>query len=102
MKTRDIVFVIVGVALVLVVLLVYDHVRPARRYYADTAELTALNDEVSQERANAIVVAANRAAPAVVSITVVQTRMVSTSPYFSPFSDERFNQFRTRHGLSLT
>ena len=93
MKPRDIIFVIVGIVLVIAALFVYERVRPSRRYYTDASELTALNEQVSQERANTIVVAAHRAAPAVVSITVVQTRMVSTSPFFSPFADERFNQF---------
>ncbi len=94
MKIRDIAYMVVGIVIVLVALFVYDLLTsPPRRYYTDTTDLTALNDKVSRERANAIVVAANRAAPAVVSITVIQTRIVSTSPYFSPFTDDRFNQF---------
>jgi serine protease Do len=93
MKRRDIVFMIAGVVIVLAALLVYDLVKPSARYYAGTSDLPALNTRVSRERANAIVVAADKAAPAVVSITVIQTRIVSASPYFSPFSDDRFNQF---------
>jgi serine protease Do len=93
MKVRDIVFLIVGVIIVLAALFMYDLLRSSSRHYTDRMEMTALNAQVSRERANAIVVAANRAAPAVVSITVIQTRIVSTSPYFSPFADDRFNQF---------
>ncbi len=94
MKVRDIAYMVAGIGIVLVALFIYDLVKPpSRRYYTGTTDLAALNDEVSRERTNAIVVAANRAAPAVVSITVIQTRIVSTSPYFSPFTDDRFNQF---------
>jgi len=93
MKIRDIIFMIAGIVVVLAALFIYDLLKPSERYYSGASDLTVLNTRVSRERANAIVVAANKAAPAVVSITVIQTRIVSTSPYFSPFSDDRFNQF---------
>jgi len=94
MKIRDLAYMVAGIVIVLIALFVYDLLTsPSRWYDTDTTDLTVLNDKVSRERSNAIVVAANRAAPAVVSITVIQTRIVSTSPYFSPFADDRFSQF---------
>jgi serine protease Do len=55
--------------------------------------LVGLNDEISGQRSNAIVVAAQKVSPSVVSITVVQTKVVSASPFFSPFADEFFRDF---------
>ena len=52
-----------------------------------------LSDEISNQRSNAIVLAAHVVSPAVVSISVIQTKVVSTSPFFSPFSDDYFREF---------
>jgi serine protease Do len=72
----------------------YSWLRPKPQiYYFDDARLVKLNDEVSQQRANAIVVAAQRVSPSVVSITVVQTKVVSATPFFSPFADDFFRDF---------
>jgi serine protease Do len=49
-------------------------------------------DEVTASRRSAIVRAAERAGPAVVSITVVQTRVVTAAPR-TPFRDPLFEQF---------
>jgi len=50
-----------------------------------------LADELSAARRNAIVRAAEEAGPAVVSVSVTQTRIVRASPY--PFQDQFFDQF---------
>jgi serine protease Do len=49
-------------------------------------------DEISASRRSAIVRAAEHAGPAVVSITVIQTRVYTASPR-SPFRDPFFDQF---------
>lgn len=49
-------------------------------------------NEISTSRVNAIVLAARRVSPAVVSITVTQTRVV-TNPFWSPFGDDPFYWF---------
>jgi serine protease Do len=54
--------------------------------------VAAAPDEISNSRTNAIVVAAREVSPAVVSITVTQTRVVSNQ-FASPFGDDPFNWF---------
>jgi serine protease Do len=54
--------------------------------------VAATTDEVNNSRVNAIVLAAREVSPAVVSITVTQTRTVS-NPFLSPFGDDPFNWF---------
>jgi serine protease Do len=49
-------------------------------------------DEISNSRRNAIVLAAQKVSPAVVSITVTQIKIVS-SPFYSPFSDPFWSDF---------
>ncbi|MGD8979519.1 MAG: hypothetical protein PVH23_05580, partial [candidate division WOR-3 bacterium] len=64
MKLRDIVLILCGIILGLVALQLYSWLRPKPQiYYFDDARLVKLNDEVSQQRANAIVVAAQRVSP---------------------------------------
>jgi serine protease Do len=94
MKQRDIILIICGAILGLVAVQVYSWVKPKPKiYYFEDARLVSLNDEISEQRANAIVVAAQRVSPSVVSITVVQTKVVSASPFFSPFADDFFRDF---------
>ena len=94
MKLRDLVLVVCGIALGLVALQVYAWLRPKPQiYYYDDARLVSITDEVSKQRTNAIVVAAQRVSPSVVSITVVQTKVVTASPFFSPFADDFFGDF---------
>jgi len=50
-------------------------------------------EEVTQTRRNAIVRAAEKVGPAVVSISVVQIRTVRESPFFSPFRDDLLDDF---------
>jgi len=56
---------------------------------------TALSteDDITQSRQNAIVRASQRVGPTVVSISVIQVRVVRESPFFSPFRDEFFEEF---------
>jgi serine protease Do len=53
-------------------------------------------DDIGASRRSAIVRAAEHVGPAVVSITVIQTRVVTTSPR-SPFRDPFFDQFFRDH-----
>ncbi|MEO0110278.1 MAG: trypsin-like peptidase domain-containing protein [candidate division WOR-3 bacterium] len=48
--------------------------------------------EIANSRRNAIVIAAQKVSPAVVSITVTQIKIVS-SPFYSPFSDPFWSDF---------
>ncbi len=48
---------------------------------------------IDASRQSAIVTAAQRASPAVVSVSVVQTRVVRQNPFFSFFPDEFFDRF---------
>ena len=50
-------------------------------------------DGVSRSRRTAIVTAAQRVSPAVVSVSVVTTRTVRTDPFGMPFRDEFFDRF---------
>ena len=47
--------------------------------------------DIPESRRNAIVEAAEKVGPAVVSISVTQTRVVRTSPYFHPFGADDFD-----------
>jgi serine protease Do len=50
-------------------------------------------DQITDSRHNAIVQAAQKVGPAVVSISVVQVRVVREQPFFSPFGDEFWERF---------
>jgi serine protease Do len=50
-------------------------------------------DQITDSRHNAIVQAAQKVGPAVVSISVVQVRVVREQPFFSPFGDEFWDRF---------
>lgn len=54
---------------------------------------SAGGEGIEGSRRSAIVSAAERVSPAVVSVSVVQTRVVSRSPFFSFFPDEFFRQY---------
>jgi len=47
--------------------------------------------DIPESRRNAIVRAAEKVGPAVVSIAVIQTRVVRASPYFNPFGAQDFD-----------
>ncbi|MGB7062737.1 MAG: trypsin-like peptidase domain-containing protein [Candidatus Zixiibacteriota bacterium] len=53
----------------------------------------SLQDEITSNRQNAIVRAAQKVGSAVVSISVVQVRVVREHPFFSPFGDEFWERF---------
>ncbi len=63
---------------------------PSRSFYF--LPTGAISDEISNSRKNAIVLAAQKVSPAVVSITVTQIKIVS-SPFYSPFSDPFWSDF---------
>jgi serine protease Do len=52
-----------------------------------------VQEEIANSRQNAIVQAAQQVGPAVVSISVVQVRVVRQQPFFSPFGDQFFDDF---------
>lgn len=54
-------------------------------------------DDISTTRRNAIVQSAQKVGPAVVSISVVQTRIVRESPLLSPFGEDLFQEFWGRY-----
>jgi serine protease Do len=60
---------------------------------ADTPAATETGDEITESRRNAIVRAAERVGPAVVSISVIQVRVVRTGPFGSLFRDPMFQYF---------
>ncbi|MGB8656255.1 MAG: trypsin-like peptidase domain-containing protein [Candidatus Zixiibacteriota bacterium] len=67
-----------------------------RPYTAAPAMLqttASVQDDITGNRRNAIVQAAQKAGPAVVSISVVQVRTVREQPFFSPFGDQFLDQF---------
>lgn len=53
----------------------------------------SLQETLNNSRATAIVTASRKVSPAVVSITVIQERIVTTSPFISPFSDQYWDNF---------
>lgn len=55
--------------------------------------VTQLEEKISHQRVNAIVLSANKVSPAVVSIAVTQTRIVTYSPFSSPFFDDFWRDF---------
>jgi serine protease Do len=61
----------------------------ARAAAPDHIDLTS----ISRSRRTAIVTAAQRVSPAVVSVSVVTTRLVRADPYGLPFHDEFFDRF---------
>jgi serine protease Do len=56
----------------------------------------SVQDDISASRQNAIVRAAQQVGSAVVSISVVQVRIVREQPFFSPFGDDYFDEFWKR------
>ncbi len=53
----------------------------------------AETDEITFTRRNAIVRAAEKVGPAVVSVSVIQTRIIRESPLLSPFGEDLFEEF---------
>lgn len=65
------------------------HSNEAKRVYTTAA----VREDITSSRQNAIVKAAQKVGPTVVSLSVVQVRVVRESPFFSPFGDEFFDEF---------
>lgn len=61
--------------------------------YASSQETKPETDEITETRRNAIVRAAQNVGPAVVSISVIQTRIIRESPLLSPFGEDLFEEF---------
>lgn len=99
MKLKSILLIVFGVMVGLGVYKLYLLIKPRPSYIwyepnaGDKLKLANLQDEISNQRKNAIVLAASKVGPAVVSITVIQTRIVATEPFYTPFADEFFDQF---------
>ncbi len=90
MKKREIVAGLLGFGVCLFCIFLYNQFKISKRDNGlDYLRLVSLNDEISKQRMNAIVLAANKVGPSVVSITVIQTRIISVSP----FNDEFFQRF---------
>jgi len=64
----------------------------SRSQTGEVGRASAATDDISSSRRGAIVQAAEEAGPAVVSVSVTQTRVVRASPY-GGFGDPRFDQF---------
>jgi serine protease Do len=60
---------------------------------ADAQSSVSRSATADASRRSAIVTAAERASPAVVSVSVVQTRVVRQNPFFNFFPDEFFDRF---------
>jgi serine protease Do len=89
MRKRDVFAALAGILLCVGALVVYRFVVSRSGSASGPIHGPVLNDEISRQRKNAIVMAANQVGPAVVSITVTQTRVVTVSP----FNDEFFQNF---------
>ncbi len=93
-RAKDWILILIGAIIGFAGVYAYARLRPrSSQHYYENARLVSLNDDVSQGRANAIVIAAQKVSPSVVSITVVQTKVVSASPFQSPFADDFFRDF---------
>jgi hypothetical protein len=83
MRRRDILYIVIGFVVGITILGVYNLLTSLSISRDQQRELLIhLNDEISNQRSNAIVLAAHVISPAVVSISVIQTKVVSTSPFF--------------------
>ncbi|MGB2698705.1 MAG: Do family serine endopeptidase [Candidatus Zixiibacteriota bacterium] len=61
--------------------------------YVNLKESETETDDISETRRNAIVKAAQKVGPTVVSISVIQTRIIRESPLLSPFGEDLFEEF---------
>ncbi len=93
MKVRDILFIVLGIIVALACVRLYQMLKPKSVHYYDSIELVGLNDEITRQRTNAIVLAAQKVSPTLVSITVIQTKVIATSPFATPFNDDFFRDF---------
>lgn len=93
MRKRIIWTIVATVGLCLAVYGGFRLIRDGLDRRSDQTRLVKINDDISNQRSNAIVLAANKAGPAVVSITVTQTRVVTVSPFNDAFFQDFFRDF---------
>lgn len=94
MSKRDLLFAIVGIGVTIIGVFLFNALSSHFGIgLTDNLTLGRLNNQIAEQRANAIVMAAREISPAVVSISVIQTKVVATSPFFSPFDDSFFRDF---------
>ncbi|MEO0075157.1 MAG: trypsin-like peptidase domain-containing protein [candidate division WOR-3 bacterium] len=91
-------FIIVFSLIVVIGSLIVLRNRPIKHYIdypPDSAKIipVTLQGEITNSRTTAIVIAARKVSPAVVSITVIQERIVRTTPFMSPFADRFWDDF---------
>lgn len=89
---KNILYGFLGIVVTIFVITLYSAVGP-QSFRDRQDERLSLNKNVSIQRTNAIVLAANKVTDAVVSISVIQTKVVATSPFFSPYADDIFLDF---------
>ena len=89
---KNILYVLLGIVATIFAITLYTTVWPQSYGNSQDGKMIS-NSNVSIQRANAIVLAANKVTDAVVSISVIQTKIVATSPFFSPYSDDLFQDF---------
>jgi serine protease Do len=83
----------VGLIIVVVAIIGLWHKLPEPPKF-NTLSAQTSQTEITNSRKNAIVQAAQKVSPAVVSITVTQVRIITTAPFFAdPFFDEFFSEF---------
>ncbi|MCS7258959.1 MAG: trypsin-like peptidase domain-containing protein [candidate division WOR-3 bacterium] len=93
---RVILYLVGGISIFLGAWLIFSRSRPLviQQYPGyELIQKTSLDAELNNSRVTAIVRAAQKVSPAVVSITVIQERIVTTTPFFTPFSDPFFDEF---------
>ncbi len=87
---------IVGLASALAVSLWTNWAAPPRRPIVGTIVPASIGDDISTSRTNAIVLAARKVSPAVVSVVVTQTRVVTYDPFGGLGLDDFFRDFFPR------
>ncbi|MBM3332596.1 trypsin-like serine protease [candidate division WOR-3 bacterium] len=92
-------FVIVALASALILLLWTKRVEHHRQPMLGTVIPASISDDISASRTNAIVLAARRVSPAVVSVVVTQTRVVTYDPFGGLGFDDFFRDFFPRRSF---
>ncbi len=91
--------IIAGLAVALVVSLWTNRAVRLRSPIVGTIVPASVTDDVSASRTNAIVLAARKVSPAVVSVVVTQTRVVTYDPFGGLGLDEFFRDFAPRRAF---
>ncbi|MEO0078562.1 MAG: trypsin-like peptidase domain-containing protein [candidate division WOR-3 bacterium] len=97
---RALLGLVVGAALVAVLgVLAANHRGRSGGLPVGTIVPASLSDDISNSRTNAIVIAAQKVSPAVVSVTVTQTRVVTYDPFGFGGFDDFFRDFFPRRSF---